>query len=72
MKIEDAKTLLINCTDLICRECNNSYRGCKKQKSYPDFASTVLVALELLDRWHRQLKHCPHCGQALEWPDKSK
>jgi transcription initiation factor IIE alpha subunit len=23
----------------------------------------------LLDRWHRQLKHCPHCGQALKWSD---
>jgi transcription initiation factor IIE alpha subunit len=101
MKIEDAKALLIDCTDLICRECNDRHRGCEKQKSYPDFASTVLVALEkqipkepirrertleggaitywhicpscknrgLLDRWHRQLKHCPHCGQALRWSD---
>ncbi len=23
----------------------------------------------LLDRWHRELKHCPHCGQALKWGD---
>jgi hypothetical protein len=46
MKIEDAKALLIDCTDLICRECNDRHRGCEKQKSYPDFASTVLVALE--------------------------
>ena len=46
MKIEDAKALLIDCTDLICRECNDMHRGCEKQKSYPDFASTVLVALE--------------------------
>lgn len=101
MKIEEAKALLIDCTDLICRECNDRHRGCKKQKSYPDFASTVLAALEkqipkepirrertldgggttywhicpscknrgLLDRWHRQLKHCPHCGQALKWGD---
>jgi hypothetical protein len=46
MKIEDAIALLIDCTDLICRECNDRHRGCKKQKSYPDFASTVLAALE--------------------------
>jgi hypothetical protein len=26
----------------------------------------------LLDKWHRQLKHCRHCGQALKWPNESK
>jgi rubrerythrin len=77
MKIEDAKALLIDCTDLICRECNDRHRGCEKQKSYPDFASTVLVALEkqipkepIKLTYEPLIKHgwvygCPKCGSAV-------